>query len=291
MEINDDMQATELKRKLAAVASRWQLEVHPPFANLSINYVTPVTLADGTNAVLKLGVPCREINTEIEALRVYGGRGAVRLLECDEKLGALLLERILPGTPLTQLAQDGTDDDATLIACDVMEALWRPVPEKHSFPKVEEWASGITKLREKFQGGTGPLPVKLVEIAEAYFAELLTTADAQVLLHGDLHHDNILEAGEGNWRAIDPKGLVGEPAYEVGAILRNLWQDRNSITHPVKLLDRRTDIFADRLGFDRARIRGWAISQAVLSAWWCVEDDCDPGWALTMAELLTSTRD
>ncbi len=107
---------------------------------------------------------------------------------------------------------------------------------------------------------------------------------APVLLHGDLHHDNILSADREPWLAIDPKGVVGEAEYEVGAFVRNrLFAGPK----PEMLLARRVDQFVDELGFDRERIVGWSLAQAVLSAWWSFEDSGHV-WneAIACAELL-----
>ena len=92
---------------------------------------------------------------------------------------------------------------------------------------MAEWGDGFKRLRARFGGGSGPLPSALVGEAEALFAALLDTAGAPVLLHGDLHHYNILAAGGGRWLAIDPKGVVGEPAFEVVALMHNPRGARN----------------------------------------------------------------
>lgn len=276
---------------LADCASRWSLTVQPPFPNLSFNYVAPALRADGTEAVLKIGLPPAELRNEIAALRLYDGRRSVRLLEADPEQGMLLLERLQPGVVLTTLADEANDARATSIAAAVMQGLWRPVPPEHSFPHVRDWAEGLQQLRTRFGGGVGPFPRYLVEEAETLFAELLASSATPVVLHGDLHHDNILSAQRLPWLAIDPKGIVGEPAYEVGAMLRNLWPDRHTVLYPGKLLERRAHQLAEELHIDRARIRGWAVAQAVLSAWWCVEDDsdcCDS--AIATAELLAAIR-
>jgi streptomycin 6-kinase len=183
------------------------------------------------------------------------------------------------------------DQRATSIAVQVMRQLWRPAPFEHSFPTVEKWAAGLKRLRQCFDGGTGPLPAHLVEEAERLFDELIGSMDEAALLHGDLHHDNILAAERQPWLVLDPKGLVGEPAYEVGALLRNqLPQDLK--TPPVsRILRRRIDQFAEELGFDRQRLRAWGLAQAVLSAWWSIEDHAY-GWeqAMACAELLSAQR-
>ena len=258
-------------------ARRWSLTLSPPFPNLTFNYVAPVALSDGTEAVLKVGVPNNELHAEAAALRAFDGRGSVRLLESDADAGVLLLERLRPGVVLTTLADEANDDEATAIAASVMRGLWRSAPDGHEFPTVEDWGRGFARLRARFGGGTGPLPAAQVEEAETLFAELLASSGPPVLLHGDLHHDNILSAQRQPWLAIDPKGVVGEPAYEVGALLRNLWPDRYAHRDPRRLLERRAQRLAEELEMDPARVRGWAIAQAVLSDVWGIEDN-DGGW-------------
>ncbi|MEO7719996.1 MAG: aminoglycoside phosphotransferase family protein [Capsulimonas sp.] len=271
-------------------ARRWDLTLLPAFPNLSYNYVTHAMRADGSLVVLKIGPPTGDMNNERTALRVYDGRGAVRLLASDDAQNIMLLERLAPGETLAGMASEEGDAEATVIAADVMRRLWRPAPLGNAFPTVADWGDGFAKMRKRFGGGTGPFPKEIVEEAETLFAELLASSDDPVLLHGDLHHDNILSSGE-TWVAIDPKGLVGEPAYEVGALLRNLWEDRHAHADPGKLLERRAHQLADLLGFDRARVRGWAVAQAVLAAWWTVEDGGDD-WqgAIALANLLAKIQ-
>jgi streptomycin 6-kinase len=270
---------------IAEYERRWSITVGPPVDGLSYNYVAPAADRDGRALMLKLGVPNPELLTEIEALRIYDGRGCVRLLAADREQGALLLERLEPGVALGACVDD--DEQATSIAARVMERLWRPVPPEHPFPSVARWAAGLDRLRTRFDGSTGPLPGALVVQAEDLFRELLASMAEPVLLHGDLHHDNILAAEREPWLAIDPKGVVGEPAYEVGALLRNPFPEILSMPQPARILDRRVDQLVSELGFDRGRILGWALAQAVLSAWWCLEDHV-PGWegAIACAELL-----
>lgn len=275
----------------AEYVGRWSLTLLAPYPNLSYNYVAPAVRVDGRGVVLKVGTPCDELRTEVAALRFYDGTGSVRLLDADVERGALLLERLVPGTPLTTLADEANDRQATSIAASVMRGLWRPALPEHEFPIVEKWMQGFSRMRAHFGGGTGLFPAKLVEEAETLSAELLASSAAPVVLHGDLHHDNILSAARAPWLAIDPKGVIGEPAYEVGALLRNLWLDRHPITHPGRLLERRVHQLAEELDLDRARVRGWGVAQAVLSGWWSVEDG-DDGWehSIYVAELLAAVR-
>jgi streptomycin 6-kinase len=273
---------------IAENEQRWGLKALLPFSNLSYNYVAPAVYADGTQAVLKLGVPNPELTTEIEALRLCHGQGMALLLAADAESGVLVQERLRPGTPLTHL----TDDvQATSIAVQVMRQLWRPAPAQHAFPTIARWSAGLGRLRRRFDGGTGPLPPHLVEKAERLFAELFNSMAEPVLLHGDLHHDNILAAERQPWLALDPKGLVGEPAYEVGTLLYNIAPQFLAEQRPERILARRVWQLAEELGFDRERVRSWGVAQAVLSACWTVEDNGrDWDWAINCAEWLAAMK-
>jgi streptomycin 6-kinase len=278
----------QLPGLLAYCEQRWSLTVMPPFP-LSYNYVAPALRSDGRGLVLKVGFPGAELIAEIEALRLYDGRGIAQLLDADQERGVLLLERLSPGTPLSRLTDD---EQATSIAAGVMRRLWRPAPPEHPFPTVAKWALGLGRWREHFGGTTGPFPTSLVEQAESLFAELLASTPEQALLHGDLHHDNILTAEREPWLAIDPKGLVGDPAFEVGALMRNQLPQPLAGDYARRFLARRLDQLSEELGLERARLHGWSLAQAVLSAWWSLEDH-GYGWepAIALAELLAGLEE
>jgi streptomycin 6-kinase len=261
----------KLPNILAECERRWALTISPPFPELSYNYTAPATHRDGTPLVVKAGFSSSELRSEADALRLYAGRGAARLLDFDPELAVLLIERVAPGTMLISVKDDS---EATSIAASVMKRLRRPVTaeEARLFPTVGEWAQGLGKLRERFGGGTGPFREGLVDQAEGLYAELLPSMGEPVLLHGDLHHYNILAAEREPWLAIDPQGVIGEAEYETGALLRNPTPDVVFEPDLPRLLSRRMDQLAEELGYDRERIWGWAVAQAVLSAWWYIDD-------------------
>jgi streptomycin 6-kinase len=272
---------------LAECERRWGISIGPPF-NLSFNYVAPAVRADGTQAVLKVCSLSDEFPQQPEALRLVDGHGMVRLLECDPAEEIMLLERLMPGTFLRNVEND---EVSTSIAASIMRKIWCPVPEKHPFKTVQGWGKGFERLRQRYGGGTGPFPKALLEKAETLYRELSASMAEPVLLHGDLHHENILAAEREPWLAIDPKGLVGEPAYEVGAWLRNPMPQLLDMPQPGRILARRIDQLAEELGFDRARLRDWGLAQAMLSAWWSMEDSGELSiFSVTCAELLAAIQ-
>jgi streptomycin 6-kinase len=270
---------------LDEAAHRWTLTPGEPFL-LSYNYVCAVTRADGTPAVLKLGVPNPELTSEMAALQYFDGDGAVRLLEADPERGMCLLEWLHPGEMLAALADD---DQRTHLAADVMLRLWRPAPQGLPFIKLSDWFAGLDGLRPRFGGGTGPFPKNSVEMAEALIPELFANSSPPLLIHGDLHHFNILSSERG-WLAIDPKGVIGPPEYEVGPLLLNPWNDIKGV-NATRITERRIAILSERLDFPRRSLRGWAICHAVLSAWWDIEGNGEGSeYAIACAEVFSQVK-
>ena len=231
---------------IASLTRAWSLTVGPHFENLSYNYVAPVWRADGTTAVLKLSFPDeQESLREIEALQLLSGPGYVRLIDFDTRLGAALIQRADPGLPVSTLGSDSAEVHA---AATVMLAIRRPRPKESVFPTIGDW---LDKAASEAKGRDLP-----AEIASgiALGRDLVTKADApEIVLHGDLHQHNILSSGDG-WLAIDPKGLIGDPAWEVGPYLYNNLPDTAGEGSWRVTIRRRADQFADELGLDRRRI-------------------------------------
>jgi streptomycin 6-kinase len=270
----------ELPDLIDAASRQWDLTNIQPVSNLSYNFVA-FALNGTRRVVLKLGVPNRELTSEINALRSFDGKSSVRLLEADEKRAMFLLERLQPGEMLATLT---ADDRATQIAADVMLNLWFPPPTKGAFIKLSDWFKGFEKLRRRYKGGTGPFEKGLVERAEHSVANFFNEDYTPMLIHGDLHHYNILSSDRG-WLAIDPKGVIGPAAYEVGPLLMNPLGTLNR-SDAMQITKRRISILSERLGFERERIREWGIAHAVLSAWWDLEDNMDWGYAMHCAEVI-----
>jgi streptomycin 6-kinase len=271
---------------LAEAARRWDLTIGEPFL-LSYNYVCGATRADGTHAVLKIGVPNRELTSEINTLRMYNGVGACRIYEGDPERGMLLLERLFPGTMLVDLEDD---DQATAIAAEVMKQTHRPVPQEEEFLSLIGWFDELKKLRPHFNGGTGPFPEKSFAMAEGLIHDLFAEDRPQVLLHGDFHHYNILLSARG-WLVIDPKGVAGPAEYEAGPLLTNPYTFMPEEKEAIRRTQRRIAILAERVGFEPQRLKAWAICHSVLSSFWDMQPDGSGGeMARAWTEIFINTE-
>lgn len=262
-------------------SQKWGLTNVRPSPELSYNFVAFARRGD-EQVVLKMGVPNRELKSEMAALRLFNGEGACRLIDHDVKKYWMLLERLQPGVMLVTLEDD---EQATQIAAEVMQRIWRPAPVEDAFIRLSDWFDGLKKLRPHFKGRTGPFEEKLVERVESSVKDFFAENHKPVLMHGDFHHYNILSSERG-WLVIDPKGVIGPACYEVGPLLINPWGDLLNGNHYRQLTKRRIDILHEQLGFERERIREWGLAHAVLSAWWSIEDHGDWHYAANFAEMI-----
>jgi streptomycin 6-kinase len=275
---------------LQAWCERWQITLEPEIPTLSYNLVLFGSSPEHGPVVLKLSPPHDEVTSEIEAMRVATGPGLVRLLDADPSVAIMLMERIVPGTPLRTLTDSGTmgDEEATRIAAGEMRKMWvEPPAEHHMFP-LDRWFQALLDYSDAHPNGGGPLPHHLVELAVTQAREVLATQRETVVLHGDVHHDNILADSEHGWTLIDFKGLVGERGYDIGTWMLNpigvnRWPDLPAV------VDRRLDIFAEELGIERTRLWQWAMVHAVLSTCWTLEEGAEH-WDgdVSVAEILAA---
>ena len=228
-------QMRELERAAREVASEWGLDLGPPFALSRYSFVAPA----GDDAVLKI-TPAEddESDHEADALELWAGDGAVRLLRRDVGRRALLAERAKPGTDISALP----DDEATAIAVALGRRLWRPAgaPFRWIGDHVPWW------LDQAEREGT-----ELVPLAREIYADL--DVGRETLIHGDFHHHNILRHGNGHV-AIDAKAMLGEPEFDVPSFL---WNPLDS-TVTAERTERRIAAFA-AAGLDEARIWAWTV--------------------------------
>ena len=230
------------------IAADWGLDLGERYVPGAAGYVVRATCADGSPAVLKLVWPHREAEQEADALERWDGDGAVRLLARDDERHALLLERCEPGEPLSVAC-----DDPLAVLIELLPRLWRSADGFRTLAEeAEHWLSGGDLARMP--------PSPLGDAAAHYLRELAPSQGEQVLLHQDLHGDNVLSARRQPWLAIDPKPLAGEREFALAPIVRS-----SELGHSKREVLHRLDRLTAELGLDRERARGWTIAQTV--AW------------------------
>jgi len=221
------------------VAKEWALELGPRYPWARYSFAAPAG-----DAVLKISPPeDDEADHEPDALEAWAGDGAVRLLRRDRGRRAMLIERAVPGHDATRLP----DNEALAVALAVGGRIWRQVaggPFRTAHERVAGWLASVRATDHRY-----------VPLAEGVFARI--EPRDRFLVHGDLHHYNLLRHGD-RWVAIDPKPLIAEPEFEVVTLLWN----------PVTFVPTRPAVDAriralTATGLDERRIRDWAIVRGV----------------------------
>lgn len=247
---------SSLPDAVAECAAHWQLRVGRPFPYASTSLALPAERADGSPAVVKILFEDRENEHESLALRAWGGGGAVLLIDELPELHALLLERCVPGHPLSEAGQD----TGLRVFAALLPRLWRPAsspPFRSLGAEAAWWAS---RLRARWTQAGRPFESRLVDAALDALASLPATQGESVLLHQDLHGGNVLAAEREPWLAIDPKPLAGEREFGLAPIIRS-----SELGHSRHDVLRRLDRLTSELGLDRGRARLWCLAQTV--AW------------------------
>jgi streptomycin 6-kinase len=269
-----------LPQLVAECAAAWSLDLGEPFRGSNVSLAAPATTADGADVVLKVNFPDEESEHEADALQHWDGDGAVRLLAHDPERRALLIERCRPGTPLWEIRADA---EATLIAARLLRRLRRPAPPVHPYRLLAVEAGRWSRDIVAGWGRLGrPYRRELVDAALEAIEELAPTQPELVVCHQDLHGGNVLRAAREDWLVIDPKPLVGEPAFDAASLLRDrrwLLGARGDAAR----LRRRLDILSSELALDRERMRRWGIVHAL--AWGVSGTGVQPGH-VESAELL-----
>jgi streptomycin 6-kinase len=253
---------TNFDELVADCEKQYDLNIKHPF-DLSYNFVAPAKRSDGSEVVLKVVVDQKEFEAELLALQLLSGESTVKVLAFERERGIMILERIQPGQTLAEIEED---DKATLIAANVMKKLMIPAPVDSNLSTVLDRENSLKRI---YQNYNSYQPVSKATIEEALFIteKLNTSIEKPYLLHGDLHHYNILANGD-SWTVIDPKGLIGDREYEVVQYLLNKLPE-----HGVEeITEKRIDIFVDVLNLNKERVLLRSYSHAVLATCWTIED-------------------
>lgn len=251
--------------------ARWGLAPDGPAIVTRGSRLLPVRRR-GEPAMLKVAFEADEKRGGL-MMAWWAGRGAARVL--GRAGDALLLERAQGTRSLGLMARRGGDDDdeATRTLCAVVARLHahddRAPPD---LIPLEEWFRALWPAAAEHGG--------ILARSAAAARELLATPRGQVPLHGDIHHDNVLDFGPRGWLAIDPKRLRGERGYDYANVFCN--PDLASATAPGRLA-RRAAIVVEAAGLERERLLAWVLAYAGLSAAWSLGDGVAPRLACRVA--------
>jgi streptomycin 6-kinase len=263
----DDDDATRWLHGLPELAGeyldRWDLTLDGRPLNGFVSVVQPVRRADGTPAMLKLGLPHEESEHEWLALSMWDGDGAVRLLEHEGEEGVLLLERLHPQTLAGQPL-----DDALTIAATLRRRLRRPAPHRMRTLRANaaRWAEELPRART--------VPKRIIDEAVDHCRTLGPAARGQ-MVNEDQHFQNILAGDREPWLVIDPKVLAGDPEFGLATLLWNRFEpDR---------IRRRLDMLVEIEELDADKARAWTFVSAVVN--WADED----GWPAERCGVIATT--
>jgi streptomycin 6-kinase len=274
----------QLPSLIVQVRDAFALRLSPPLHGGSCSWVAPAETPDGQRIIVKIGWPHREMYGEPAALRLWGGRGAVRLLAHDPERHALLLQRCEPGDPLAGSA--GPVEDLLRAGCAVLRQLWEvPLPAASGIEDLEavtgEWADLVeertVRINPAYDAG-------LIAEGTWLLRHLPSSASRRVLLHGDFNPGNILSCGGSRWAAIDPKPMIGDPAYDPWPLLEQL-DDPFAHPDPARALRPRLNLLADQLSLDAQRIALWAVARRVEMALWAAHHGDVAGGADLMRDV------
>ncbi len=246
------------------------------------SHVVPVRTEHGVPAVLKVAAEDPETAHEALALQHWGGRGAVRLLRADPRRRAVLLER---------LERRDLTHEWDVHACEHVVALYPllhvPAPPQ-LLPLTEYVGRYVDPLQALPRGA--PLPRRMVEQCLAHLRDLLTDpASTGTLVHGDLHYENVLADRTGEWVAIDPHAMSGDPHWEPAPLLWNrLDEAEGDLRRTVRV---RFETVVDAAGLDEDRARAWAVVRLVLNAFWSVRSDRpDPAYVTRILTVVKAVQ-
>jgi streptomycin 6-kinase len=260
-------------------SKQWQLQdVNPVEQKMNWNYVALAMQNNNYPVVLKLSYDRKLIQDEYNALKHFNGNGAVRVIDINLEYNALLLEQAIPGYLLKEHHPLRIQDTINIYAA-VVKKLSTCSLADNNYAHAKEWCDAIDKIHDP------RIPNNLIEKAKQLRSELLNTAPHEYLCHGDLHLENIIQHGA-DWIAIDPKGIIGEMAFEAAAFdLITSDEMRDTSTIPSKIIDRVTQL-ANALDIPYDRLLFWIFLRIIISAQWFIEDNGDPSQMITLVKYV-----
>lgn len=246
------------------MCARWGIALEPVSMDSSITLVLRGHSAELGPVVIKSSPLADEFRAEATALDLAAAANVARLYDVDVARSIMVMEQIVPGTQLRQIPMP--DEEATRLAATSVATLWRPVAHPAGLYPLRRYMSDLFT----WQPRPDLIPTELVAQAQETASSLLAASSRTCLLHGDFQHHNLLHRANGDWAVIDPKGLIGDPGFEIAAWMYNP-PDVTARDDYRALAAHRIAIWAEETGLDRQDLTAWAFAGAVLSACWSAQ--------------------
>jgi len=259
-----------LPATVADLCARWAIELDPVIPDTDITLVLLGRSAALGPVVIKASPLADEFRAEATALRLAAGENVARLYDVDFERSVMVIERIVPGTQLRHVAM--SDEEATRLAAETVTTMWREVPDPAGLHPLRRWVRGL------FDWSPRPdrIAPDVIRDAQELGRSLLARSSRTCLLHGDFQHHNLLRRASGDWVIIDPKGLIGDPGFEVAAWMYNP-PGVSARDDYRDIVAQRASICADVWGVDRQDLLAWAFVGTVLNACWSASDPSPGG--------------
>jgi streptomycin 6-kinase len=270
--------------RVEVLVDRWGLRPDGPLLNGYCSLVLPVVSPQRGPCVLKVQWPHEEAEHEADALRTYDGDGAALLFDTDDEHNALLVERCVPGTAAWEA------DDTLAVCADVMTRLWRPVDTDAPFDRGSLAGGRAEKIRRRFVEFGRPFDPALADAGADMFDALGESASRTVLVHGDFHPDNVLRAEREPWLAIDPKPLVGDPAFDCAQLVLNFYGAWGPRPECGRDMPSTISELAAAIGVEPFRVWGWTFARTVEEITWSLVDGKPIEEDVKMATYFASLR-
>lgn len=256
------------------LADYWSLTNINQVNNLSYNYVAIALQNNNIPVVLKVSCDEQLISDEYKALKHFDGHGAIKVLDINTEYNALLLEKAAPGFLLKEHHSRKIEDTITIYA-KVVKTLATRLRPSNGYTHVSKWCAAIDRITDR------RIEKRFVDKAKQLRSILLESVKHEYLCHGDLHLENIILHGS-TWLTIDPKGIIGEMAFEAAAF-DIITEDEIAATQDIsaKIMDRTTKL-ANALEVDFDRLLSWIFLRIIISAQWFIEDNGDPNNMLAL---------
>lgn len=257
------------------LAQLWHLTNITPVSNMSWNFVALAIQKNNRPVALKISCDPKLIRDEYKTLKHFNGHGAIKVLDINTQYNAILLEQAVPGH-LLKVHHPLKIEDTISIYANVVKRLSTNELSDDSYIHAIKWCEAIDRIHD------ARIDIRFVDKAKQVRSQLLDSTPREYLCHGDLHLENIIQQGS-DWVVIDPKGIIGEMAFEAAAFdLISNEEMKDATTASVKIVERVTQLSTVlNISFDR--LLSWIFLRIIISAQWYVEDNGDPTQMLALA--------